>query len=374
MMAERVQCADFEERAILYCAGELSEEACASVEGHARECVACAAILAEEMEFSQLIAERCDAEEPDASGFLLARCRSELAEALDEAGAREGGAGWLSFLQPSRWASAFGRALAFHPGWSTAALLVVGALGGLSARAWYRQSPLPLPMTPTMTVSGAARVTDEELEAMGVESVRSEPQDGVAAPRVEVQLRSQHPTVVQGTADDADVRRVLRYIVEHGQKFDPGVRLDALDVLRTRTADPEIRGTLCDVAVHDVNPAVRLKALEALSGYEADPRVREAMLGVLENDDNSGARIEAINSLLGSLSGTSPEAGDESGSGQGVTSSTAALDAEAVRVLRDRMENDDNRYVRMRSGNALSELANAESGPSFTSVLGGSPK
>jgi hypothetical protein len=365
-----MQCADFEEQAILYCAGELPEEARTRVETHARACAMCADVLAAEMELRRMIGERRDGAEEDASGLLLARCRSELAEALDDAEARRSGAGWLSLLQPSRWATAFGRAMAFHPGWSTAALLVAGALGGLSARAWYRQSSMPLPAAPTMTVSAAARVTDEELERMGVESVRWEPQEGLAAPRVEVQLRSQQPTVVQGTADDADVRRVLRYIVEHGQKFDPGVRLDALDVLRTRTADPEIRATLCDAAVHDGNPAVRLKALEALSGYEADPRVREAMLGVLENDDNSGARIEAINSLLGS----SPGSSEESGSGEAAISGVAPLDAEAVRVLRDRMENDDNRYVRMRSGNALSELANAESGPSGTSLLGSSSK
>lgn len=369
-----MRCADFEEQAILYCAGELPEEARAGVEAHAGACAMCADVLAAEMELRRMIAERRDGAEEDGSGLLLARCRSELAEALDDAGARRSGAGWLSFLQPSRCATAFGRALAFHPGWSAAALLVAGALGGLSVRAWYRQSSLPLPAAPTMTVSAAARVTDEELETMGVESVRWEPQEGVAAPRVEVQLRSQHPTVVQGTADDGDVRRVLRYIVEHGQKFDPGVRLDALDVLRTRTADPEIRATLCDAAVHDGNPAVRLKALEALSGYEADPRVREAMLGVLENDDNSGARIEAINSLLGSLPESSFGLGDGSGGGEAAISGAAPLDAEAVRVLRDRMENDDNRYVRMRSGNALSELANAESGPSITSILGSSSK
>ena len=189
---------------------------------------------------------------------------------------------------------------------------------------------------------------------MGVEGIRLEPQSGVAAPRVEVQLRSQRPAVVQGTADDAEVRRVLSYVVEHGERFDPGVRLDSLDVLRTRTADPDIRGVLCVVAQRDSNPAVRLKALEALQGFGADPRVRQVMLGVLTNDGNSGARIDALNELLAAPSALGVAA--------------LPLDAETMRVLRDRMQNDANSYVRQRSATALGQLTAAE--PGATSPAG----
>jgi hypothetical protein len=354
-MREKVECANFEEQAILYAVSELPEEERARVEAHARVCAGCAATLAAETHVLEAITARGEAAERlDASGLLLARCRSELAEALDDACATPEGWKWRALLLPARWTAAFRTTLAFYPAWSAAALLMAGALAGLSVRAWYRQVSQPLPGQPVMTVSAAPRLSDQDLETMGVEGIRLEPQSGVAAPRVEVQLRSQRPAVVQGTADDAEVRRVLSYVVEHGERFDPGVRLDSLDVLRTRTADPDIRGVLCVVAQRDSNPAVRLKALEALQGFGADPRVRQVMLGVLTSDGNSGARIDALNELLSAPSALGVAA--------------LPLDAETMRVLRDRMQNDANSYVRQRSATALGQLTAAE--PGATSAAG----
>ena len=192
------------------------------------------------------------------------------------------------------------RVLSFHPGWSTAALLLVGALGGIAGRAWYRETTLPLPGKPLMTVSAASRVSDHQLETMGVEDIRLEQQDG-AAPRVELRLRSGQPTVVQGTPDDAEIRRVLAYVVQHGQQFDPGVRLDSLDALRAHTSDPQVLTALCDAAVRDSDPAVRLKALQALRTFGVDPAARQAMFEALAADDNSGVRVEAVDGLEAAL-------------------------------------------------------------------------
>ncbi len=102
-----------------------------------------------------------------------------------------------------------------------------------------------------MTVSAAPPMSDQELATMGVDGIRWEPQNGEGAPQVEVQLRAQQPVVVQGSPDDDEVRRVLTYVVEHGRQFDPGVRLDSLDVLRTRTADPRVRAAMCRAARGD---------------------------------------------------------------------------------------------------------------------------
>ena len=110
-------------------------------------------------------------------------------------------------------------------------------------------------------------------------------------------MLSSRPIIVQGSSDDAEIRRVLTYVIAHPERFDPGVRLDSLDVLGTRASDPQVRDALCRAARQDRNPAVRLKALEALQASENDPDVVQAMLDVLAGDDNSGVRIEAINSL-----------------------------------------------------------------------------
>jgi hypothetical protein len=355
-MQERINCAEFESLALLYAAGELNAEERGAVETHASECRTCNAALADALRFQTEIASRTPpAEQLDPSGLVLAQFRSELAEKLDEIAGPAAKPGWREWLAPARWAAEVRHSLAFRPGWSVAALLLVGALGGTLVRAWYRQTSLPLPGKPMMTVSAAPRMSDQELASMGVEGIRWEPQSGEGAPRVEVQVRTERPVVVQGSADDAEVRRVLTYVVEHGQRFDPSVRLDSLDVLRTRTADAKVRAAICQAAQRDDNPAVRLKALEALQGLGGDPDVRAAMLAVLAGDDNSGLRVEAVNGLLDALGQDDLPA---------VPFGNGALD-----ILRDRMRNDPNQYVRQRSAAALGQLASFDGGS-----LSGSPR
>ena len=161
-----------------------------------------------------------------------------------------------------------------------------------------------------------------------------------------VQLLSEQPVNVQGTLDDADIRRLLIYVVAHGQRFDPGVRLDSMEALRSRVADPEVQAALCAAARQDDNPAVRLKALETLEGRGGDLTVQQTILGALSQDDNAGVRIEAVNSLLA--------IGSEELRGIG-------SDAQAMDILRDRERNDPNSYVRLRSAAALSRLASLDS-------------
>ena len=224
-------------------------------------------------------------------------------------------------------------ALAFHPGWSTAVLLIAGALGGTVGRTWYRATSLPLPGKPVMTVSAAPRLSEQELETMGVAGIRWEPQNGATPAQVELQLRSERPVTVQGSADDSEIRRVLTYVLGHGQRFDPGVRLDSLEILGTHVADPQVRAALCEAAVRDSDPAVRLKALEVLRGLGGDSSVQQAMLGALAEDDNSGVRIEAVNALLASL-------GDEDfGNSHRAAPNGALLDPQSLGILRDRAFN-----------------------------------
>jgi hypothetical protein len=215
----------------------------------------------------------------------------------------------------------------------------------VGVRAWIHDTALPLPDSPVMTVSAAPRLTDQELETMGIDGIHLEDQDGAAAPQV--QISSSRPVVMQGSADDAEIRRVLTYVIAHPQRFTSGVRLDSLDVLRTHVSEPQVRRTLCEAARHDRNPAVRLKALEALYGMGNDPEALQAMLAALSADDNSGVRIEAVNSLWAALGAT--------------TAGAPPLDAGAMGVLRDRMENDPNHYIRQRSATVLAHLASLDS-------------
>ena len=108
---------------------------------------------------------------------------------------------------------------------------------------------------------------------------------------------SQTPTSIVGAPEDADVERALTFVLENGQRFDPGARLDSLDVLRTRPQIPTCAAALLAAARSDHNPGVRMKALESLQGFEQDPAVRQTLLDALQNDSNSGVRVSAINLL-----------------------------------------------------------------------------
>lgn len=344
-MAEKLNCASFEDRAVLYAAGELAEEDRAAIDAHARLCANCAAVLSREMSLRRALSARVQpADALDRSELLLARCRSELFEAIDDA-ATQPPRVWRSLLMPWR-LLVFRGAFAFHPGWSAAALLVVGALAGTAAHEWYRQVASPLPGHPVITVSAPAPITQQELETIDSDGIRLEPQNDSPAPKVELQVRSPRPRVVQGTPDDAEIRRVLAYVVGHGERFDDSVRLDSIDALRPEADDPQVREAMSEALRHDPNPAVRLRAIEALRGAGSAPDVQSAILGALSDDDNSGVRIQALNSLLERM--------------RNRQFSRRSLDDRARSILRDRMHNDSNSYIRSRSADALGQLASMD--------------
>jgi len=343
MLAE-LNCSNYEDRAILYTAGELTREDSVAVEAHAQKCAHCAAILSREIGLRKTLGLRLQpADTLDRSDLLLARCRSELFETLDDA-AEQPKRSWTS-LAPWRWLGAFRQTVVFRPGWSAAALLLVGALAGTAARELYRQVALPVG-NPVITVSAPAPITEQELETIGRDGVRLEPQSGSLAPKVELQVRSPQPRVLQGTPDDAEIRHVLAYVIGHGGQFDDSLRLQSIDALRPAADDPQVREAMSEALRHDPNPAVRLRAIEALRDAGSAADVQSAILGALSDDDNSGVRIQALNSLIERM--------------RSREFSRVPLDNRAVSILRDRMNNDSNSYIRSRSADALGQLTSMD--------------
>ena len=343
-MVEELHCSNFEDRAILFAAGELAGEERATVEAHAQRCANCAAVLSREISLRNALAARVQpADTIDGSELLLAQCRSELFETLDDAAARPQRS-WRSFLIPVRWITGFRHAFVFHPGWSAAALILAGALAGTAVREWYRQIAVSVPGNPVITVSASAPITEQELETIDRDGIRLEPQSGSPAPKVELRVRSPQPRVVQGTPDDAEIRHVLAYVLGHGGQFDDSVRLGSIDALRPEADDPQVRAAMSEALRHDPNPAVRLRAIEALRGIDSAPDVQSAILGALSDDDNSGVRIQALNTLIERMR----------------SREFSRMDNRAVSILRDRMHNDSNSYIRSRSADALGQLASMD--------------
>jgi HEAT repeat protein len=160
-----------------------------------------------------------------------------------------------------------------------------------------------------------------------------------------------------------DVRRVLTYVVMNGERFDPGVRLDCLDVLKTRTGDKDVRHALLAAARKDQNAAVRMKALEALRDSAADDAVRDTLLETLQHDANPGVRVEAVNLLVRSLGSDAPAEAPAPGAPPEIAGAQIPPDPSVDRVIRaleGLQHRDPNRYVRLRSAAALRQIGPRE--------------
>ena len=350
------RCADVAPLLVFYACDEVSAQERQQIDTHLAACSDCAKQLDQEMAIQTALVDVSQAADRlDPSGVLLAQCRSELSERLDDLSAPPVRQHWIPFGWVRRW-------MALRPAWSAAALILVGLAIGTQVSPWFsaRYGGNSANVLGAMNVTAAPRLSDEDLANMAVAGVNFAPTRDGTPGTLQLQVRTEQPLVVSGNLDDRDVRRVLTYVVANGERFDPGVRLDCLDALRARTSDLEVRRALLTAARKDQNPAVRMKALEALRDSAADASVREALLEALHHDANPGVRVEAVNLLVRSLQGE--EEMDEPivvGSPQLPEVAAPANDPSAERLVRALVElqrNDPNRYVRLRSAAALRQI------------------
>ena len=352
------RCTDVGPLLVFYACDEVDAQERKEIEGHLAACNSCAQQLLEERDMqTALLSAFQPADQLDPSGALLSQCRSELSELLDDISAPPLHERWSPFGGVRRW-------MALRPAWSAAFLLVIGLAVGTQVTLWIpgRDSGF---VGQAVNVKAAAPLTEEDLANMAVAGISVSPSPDSAPGTLQVQVRTAQPLLLNGTVDDADVRKVLTYVVSNGERFDPDVRLDCLDALKTRTDDSEVRHALLAAARKDRNTAVRMKALEALRDSASDEVVRETLLEALQHDANPGVRVEAVNLLVHSLgeSATLPADAPETGAPQIADSSDVPVDPSVDRVIRTLEElqhRDPNRNVRMRSAAALRQIGPRE--------------
>ena len=337
-----VRCDEIEQLAVLFVCDELDPAARSGLQAHSARCPSCAAMVSREVRLHEEITSFDQpADRLDRSGLLLAQCRSELAEALDDELARANQPGWRAVFSPLAWWTVFRDTLVYHPAMSMAALVVVSFLAGVAGQR-RRVAPAITASAPAaMTTSTQPKVTEQQLQNAGSANVAWVTPSESPRPTVQVQFMSQAPMNIVGPPDDVDVQRALTYVLANGHQFDATARMDSLDVLRTRCADTEVRHAVCAAALSDPYPGVRIKALQALQGFEQDPTVKQTMIDALQNDDNPSVRVEAIHHLINSLP---------------AEISSGAVNPSLITVLRDRVRNDPNNYIRAQSAVALRQL------------------
>jgi len=337
-------CSEYSERMYLFAAEELERADELAVKAHAQNCERCAAYL-ENVEKMRASLESVPRQEPSAN--LLAECRTNLTDLLDEADAssNRGVFGqWADAIAPARW-------LTMHPAAAAALLLLIGFSAGTYSPRWFSHTVAPTSPgatesgngEPAVNESSVIPLNDQDLRTADVTGINLVSDGGDAPPQIEVQLNAQRPMLVHGSVADDHVKQLLLYVLHNNQRFDPDVRIESVELLKPRTHDQDVRQALCQVVHTDRNPAVRLRALEALSAEASQENVRNAILDALVDDANPGVRIEAINSLR--------ELAEQ---GQ------VPADAHLVNVLRQRAEKDSSTYIRLQSAATIEALNPAE--------------
>jgi hypothetical protein len=359
-------CAEVAPLLVFYACDEVEQHEREQIDAHLAICEVCRGLLGEESELQTAVSSVSQlADEIDPTGTLLAQCRSELAEKLDDLEMPKVREHWMPFGWVQRW-------MALRPAWSAAGLIVFGVAIGTQLVPWLavRSGGNDRNTVQAVNVTATPRLTDDQLSKMAVAGITFAPAPDAAPGTLQVQVRTEQPLVVVGSVDDDDVRRLLTFVIANGERFDPGTRLDCLDAVKARTDDEHVRNALVKAARTDKNDAVRLKALDALRDHTHEAPVRDVLLEALHHDANPGVRVEAVNLLVNSLGGDDiTTIGDGNLSAVATPASNAepaAINgdgddvARVVRALEDLQRRDPNRYVRMRSAAALRQIGSRD--------------
>lgn len=152
---------------------------------------------------------------------------------------------------------------------------------------------------------------------------------------------------MKGKLSDPAVQRILAEALVNEKN--PGTRIQTVNALANistkqetlptgkSNVNPKVKSALLTALKYDGNPAVRMEALKAMLNFPFDNDINETLLFVLQHDKNSGLRIAAINGLANAAQ-------------NGET-----IDPETIKILNQKVKNDDNEYVRIRAASLVKE-------------------
>jgi len=308
-----MKCEWVQQNIVLFVYDELPDDARFELEQHVSRCASCAAEMESAKRFRTDFS-RAPVQEPNPS--LLAASRMKLQEALETA---EQGAWWHRFIfDPVAWL----HQIRFAPALA-AVIFIVGFAGGIGAT--YRMVKGGL----TDVGSGSGIVAVPVQASVGaVQSVSQQP----GSNQVTVKYDAVSPQVRTGSLNDPNIQQLLLYAARNN--FNPGVRMDSVDLLTRQPNDTHVREALIYALRYDSNTGVRLKALDGLGTYvKGDVQVRDAVLESLMSDANPGIRVEALRLL-----------------------ESVRCDSSVRIVLQRLAAKDENRYIRSQARTLLSQL------------------
>lgn len=175
---------------------------------------------------------------------------------------------------------------------------------------------------------------EESISISNFRFIDSDASDG----EVEFTFEASKPVHLKGKVKDPQIQSVLTYAMLNEQN--PGSRLNSINAMDTEVPirfDKDVKSALTTVMMTDKNPGVRREAMKFMSKFPYDESTKQALLFVITNDSISGLRIEALNTLI--------EAG----------SYGFKLNPDEINLFRQKLTQDENPYIKLRSRTILQE-------------------
>ncbi len=283
------------------------------VEEHVQKCAGCRSEVESLRKLATLIQ---DSRASDVDDDLLIEARLQFRTALRREQARDTGFTfqWPELLQLPR----------LRPALAGIAVLAAGVFLG---RTFFNTPSIREAEGGIQTASRDARITNIKFVETGNDQEM-----------VEFTYDMITPTRIKGAADDPAIQRILAHAMLNEEN--PGVRLRAVNAITTpqhQPTDREVKAALIIALKSDRNAAVRKEALTALLRYSFDDEIKDAMINTLMYDRNPGLRVAAINGL------------------DSLRISGHLENKDLHTVLTQKMQTDDNNYIRLRAKAVLQE-------------------
>jgi hypothetical protein len=149
------------------------------------------------------------------------------------------------------------------------------------------------------------------------------------------------PIRMRGNINDNAVQRIMAQALVNDQN--PGARILTASALAShvessKAHDKEIKTALIQALRSDPNIGVRKEALKAMQNLPLDQEIKDVLLYVLKYEANPSMRIDVINYLEKPVLSGRP------------------VDQDILNGLKDRMQSDNNNYIRLRARNVYEEV------------------
>jgi hypothetical protein len=300
--------------------GELTNEEQSVLELHLKDCDECRNELEQQRNLLTLIS----AKKNEVDDKLLMEARTQLRGAIRNERQRKG-----YFDNVIQYLNNI-ISIPLRTVLSGAALLI----GGFFIGYLFYGSPTIDPTIIVEKTNNEFPVFQDDVTISNISFIDSDPSDG----EVEFTFVAMKPVYLKGRIDDPKIQSILTYSMLNEQN--PGTRFNSINAMyseRPIKFDKDVKDALITVVMTDENPGVRREALKLMKKLPYDEDVKRAFIYVLTTDTSSGLRIEAINALV--------DAGKK-----GIT-----LDKNEIDLFKQKLQTDDNSYIRYRTKTILQE-------------------